>query len=305
MQSVGIDAEQLAALRTDGAIRLKKPFDDMWLDRLRDGIERNILEPSPLFKGTIGDEDSRGYLFDMWTRQRIPEFDEFLRHSGIAELAAKCLGQPRARLMLDAWFSKPAGTIERTPWHQDIGILGTYYSFWVALDPIPRSESLELIRGSHLLDSCFMFEQYFNTDKGARTLREMEEACRDYQKRGAVHSDAAGRLRFLPMPDIEATRQDYDVLSWDMDEGDCIIFHGMMLHSSSGNPSRADARRFVSRWAETSAVVGPHGDVLKGAVSRTGYDIPLTLGEPFTGQMFPVLPDQPASPESQRSGPAQ
>ncbi len=285
--------EQLDTLHSDGAIRVKNAFSGYWVEQLLKGIERNIRHPGPLFKGDI-DADTGGYMFDMWTRKDIPEFQAFLHESELAAMAAQCLGEPQARLMLDAWFSKPAGTVERTPWHQDIGILGTYYSFWVALDPIPKTESLELVKGSHLWDSCFMFEQYFTTEKGAETLREMQEACRAYHGRGEAQSDAAGRLTFKQIPDIENARGDYEILSWAVEPGDCIVFHGMMLHSSSGNPSSADARRFVSRWAEPTAVVGPHGDVLKGAVEATGHDVPLELGTAFGGEMFPLLPEKAA-----------
>lgn len=109
-----MSATNLEALRSHGAIRLKGAISDCWVEQLRKGIARNIKDPSPLFKGTVGDDESRGYLFDIWTRQKIPEFDAFLRNSGMAKLAAECLGVPQARLMLDAWFSKPAGTLERT-----------------------------------------------------------------------------------------------------------------------------------------------------------------------------------------------
>jgi ectoine hydroxylase-related dioxygenase (phytanoyl-CoA dioxygenase family) len=60
---------------------------------------------------------------------------------------------------------------------------------------------------------------------------------------------------FDSIPDVEANREKYDILSWDMDLGDCIVFHFKTLHSGKGNPDSSTRRRaFSSRWIGDDAV---------------------------------------------------
>ena len=55
--------------------------------------------------------------------------------------------------------------------------------------------------------------------------------------------------KFEPIPDIEINRDKYKILFWDMEPGDCIVFHFKTLHSGSGNPRKYTRRRaFASRW---------------------------------------------------------
>jgi len=60
---------------------------------------------------------------------------------------------------------------------------------------------------------------------------------------------------YEPIPDIESERNKYELLSWDMEPGDCIVFHFKTLHSGRGNPNDSLRRRaFSSRWIGDDAV---------------------------------------------------
>ena len=60
---------------------------------------------------------------------------------------------------------------------------------------------------------------------------------------------------FESIPDIDSNRDKYEILSWDMEPGDCIVFHFKKVHSGKWNPDRAIRRRaFSSRWIGDDAV---------------------------------------------------
>ena len=37
------------------------------------------------------------------------------------------------------------------------------------------------------------------------------------------------------MPDIDANRDKYELLSWDLEPGDVLMFHPLIVHGSPGN----------------------------------------------------------------------
>ena len=54
---------------------------------------------------------------------------------------------------------------------------------------------------------------------------------------------------FERCPDIEGARGDYDIVSWELEPGDCIFFQGLIVHQGRNNPTRDTRRRTVThRW---------------------------------------------------------
>ena len=54
---------------------------------------------------------------------------------------------------------------------------------------------------------------------------------------------------FERCPDIEAAREDYDIVSWELEPGDCIFFQGLIVHQGRNNPTRDTRRRTLThRW---------------------------------------------------------
>ena len=48
------------------------------------------------------------------------------------------------------------------------------------------------------------------------------------------------------LPDIDAHRDDYEILGWELAPGDCIVFHALAVHGAPGNLSAENRRRAVS-----------------------------------------------------------
>ena len=124
---------------------------------------------------------------------------------------------------------KEPGTEEPTPWHHDL----PYYcvdgddtvSFWTPLDPVPgtsaRNSSPARTAGARLF-----YPRMFTDGENY-----------DY--------DGAG---YEPVPDIEGSPDDYEILSWALEPGDTLAFNYKTLHSAPPNPGPGAGAAFAHRW---------------------------------------------------------
>ena len=116
-------------------------------------------------------------------------------------------------------FVKEASTPNPTRWHNDQPywpIKGSQIiSFWLSPDPVDKdSGALEFIRGSHKWNKFFQPELFGNTK---------------------AHGEYERNPNYEDIPNIDANREDYDFLSWDLEPGDIYVFHALTVHSSGGN----------------------------------------------------------------------
>lgn len=270
--------DAMVAYERDGVICLRGAFSAEWVELACRGIEHNIAQPSPLFRN-LGTSDG-GFLSDIWARRYIPEFERFCMESPAAAIAAQALRSNPVRLVQDTWFSKLPGASARTPWHHDTAIAGPFCSIWVALDPTPRDASLEFVAGSHGWGGTLMPRSYF--------ARGGDAAERFYTE---FHGDA-GRDQgpgFGQVPDIEADRDAYDIIGWELQPGDCVLFDARTLHGAPGNHLERPLRRFVTRWITDESVLAPHGKDVIGALAAAGLQAELEVGKPIRGPLFPVI----------------
>jgi ectoine hydroxylase-related dioxygenase (phytanoyl-CoA dioxygenase family) len=200
--------------------------------------------------------------------RRFEEFSAFVRESRAAEIAARLMRSRTAVFYHDHLLVKEPRTQERTLWHHDQPYWPVdgeqIVSLWIPLDPVPRDVCPEWVRGSHRWGAWYA-PRYF---KDGEDLGDAPPAGYD------------------AVPDVDARRGELELLSWDVEPGDCVAFHARTLHGAPGNPSstrrrRAYALRWVgddARWAErpgrTSPPIDDHG---------------LRPGDPLAGARFPVL----------------
>ena len=151
-----------------------------------------------------------------------------------------------------------------TPWHQD----QPYYlvtglqsvSFWVPLDPIPRDRTIEYISGSHIWGKDFKPKRFDGTD--------------------LFEGDTSESI-----PDIDAKREDLDIVGWEMEPGDAIAFNFRTLHGAPANNSTSRRRVISLRWVGDDAVFVKR----RGTTSPAFPDLTYEDGAPFKGQEFPIL----------------
>jgi len=232
-----VTAHHIADFERDGVVLVRDAFAPAWVDLVRDGIEQDLRALGPLH--TIQQEkDAPGYFVtDFCMSQRLEAFRKFVLESNAGEIAAKLMRSARCNFFYDAMWAKGPGTRKRTPWHQD----QPYYPIngrqtcvlWMPVDPVSAENSLECIRGSHNWNRWFQPQ----LSRDARIL----------------YGD--GDRTFERMPDIEAKRQEYDIVSYDVMPGDCVAFAGLTVHGAAGNASDQRPRRALSTvWMGDDAV---------------------------------------------------
>ncbi|MDP6167401.1 MAG: phytanoyl-CoA dioxygenase family protein [Candidatus Marinimicrobia bacterium] len=231
-----ITDSQIQEYSEKGAILLKKAFDHDWLSILGEGIEKNRKDPGPYACQYTTENDEGDFYDDYCNWDRFDEYKDFVFNSPAAEIAGQLTRSYQLRIFHEHVLVKEPKTLQPTPWHQD----QPYYcvdgeqvcTIWLPLDPVPKQYGLEFVSGSHTWGKMY-------TPKKFLTHEEY-----DYQL-GSFES----------IPDIETNRHQYKILSWDLEPGDCIVFHFKTLHGGSGNPRRQTRRRaFASRWIGDDAV---------------------------------------------------
>ena len=233
--AVAVSDDHVLAYAVDGVALVRGAISSEWVDELRRGVEANLADPSPRGRVWDRDADGRTCFYDSQAWQRIPQYRRFLEASPIAELAGRVMDVAAVNFFFDAIFVRTPGNRFRTPFHQDEPYWSVEgfdcCSIWMPLVPVARQSALEFVRGSHRWN-----KRYAQTNFGALTGDARDQV---------VHA-AEGRE---PFPDIEGHRDDYDILSWDMEPGDCAVFNARTIHGGSGNlaPDR-DLRVFNTQW---------------------------------------------------------
>lgn len=246
------------AYQRDGVVMIKGLFAGH-VEALRAGVERNMAEPGEYAAENLKPGEGGRFFDDYCNWQRIPEFEDVIRNSPAAEVAADLMGSGRVQVFHDHVLVKEPGTSKPTPWHQD----GPYYfvngiqnvSFWSPLDPV-REASLRCVAGSHrwekpVLPTRWMSETNFYPNPDA----------------------------YMPVPDPDA--EGMDIREWTMEPGDAVAFNYGTLHGARGNAAgtrrRAfslrllgDDARYVERPGRTSPPFPGH-DMVPGQVLREDW----------------------------------
>lgn len=257
---------QVRAFREDGATCLRRVLDAGWIEALRAAVDADIAAPGPMVRvNTPAGNPGRFFVdFQLW--QRHEACRGVALDSPLPAIAAQLLGCERVNWYHDHLLVKEPGTQERTPWHHDFPYyplssareLDGVASFWIPLDPVARDTAVEYVRGSHRWGKRYA-PKFFRKDAAFDAGAEADE-----------------------VPDIDAARDRYEFLGWDLEPGDVIAFTGLVLHGAPGNGSlqrrrRAWAARYLGdwvRWSERPGTVSPpitghglaDGDAIGGAL---------------------------------------
>ncbi|MBM85930.1 MAG: phytanoyl-CoA dioxygenase [Rhodospirillaceae bacterium] len=262
---MSLDEKILSAFRRDGATVLRGVFDEHWIDTLRRGVEVNMNTPGEYTRAYTQDGAPGHFFGDYCNWQRIEEYRAFLFNSPAPGLARQLMRSQKVNLFHEHVLVKEPGTLDRTPWHHD----QPYYcvngrdtcSLWIPLDPVACESCVEFIAGSHLWERWFtpmkfIGEQYDQIDEG-----------------------------FEPIPDIDSERSTHQMLSWNLEPGDCIAFHFLTVHGAPGNNSPNRRRAFAARYVGDDAVFIRRA----GIMSPPFPDITLQPGDPLDCETFPVI----------------
>ncbi|MCH2412537.1 MAG: phytanoyl-CoA dioxygenase family protein, partial [Acidimicrobiales bacterium] len=113
---------------------------------------------------------------------------------------------------------------------------------------------------------------------------------------GSVNGDVRDQVGYdegddrAPFPDIEGDRAAYEILSWDMEPGDVVVFNGRMVHGGSGNlaPDR-DLKVFNTQWLgdDVRVLFRPEGMSPDHSAAMT--EVGLSSGDRIGTDLYPQL----------------
>jgi ectoine hydroxylase-related dioxygenase (phytanoyl-CoA dioxygenase family) len=262
-----IDEASVESFQRDGAIRIRQLFRPQEISVLRSGIEENLAHLSPRAKVVSSADDPGHFVEDFCNWQDNAHYRRFIFDSALAETAGRLMKSTTARLYHDHMLTKESGTRQPTPWHQD----QPYYniegrqniSFWIPVDPVNRESTLEFVAGSHL--GPWLMPRSF-MDAQAKWFPE-------------------GTLADLP--NIDAARDAFPILGWELEPGDAVCFHMLTLHAARGVRGNHRRRVFSVRFLGDDVTHAPRR-------WRTSPEFPglreeLPAGAPMNHPLFPEL----------------
>ena len=271
-----MDAQTAATLRkqfrSDGVVCIRSALDRDSMTMAEESYNWSLAHPglyASQFQGTPGSPDK--FYQDLLNGKVLAGYRHLLEASNAADIVAELWDSPDVWFFYEQVFLKEGGESRRTPWHQDASYLpidGEQLAvMWITFEPVAKADCLEFVRGSHhgVLYDGSRFEP---------------------------GDDTAPLYGTLPrLPDIEAARDRFDIVSWDVDPGDVLIFHPSMLHGGAPTHGGRRRRTLSLRFFGDDAVFAPR----PGNLGRTGEnaetqfgDIKLRLGagEPFRHPSF-------------------
>lgn len=271
-----LSPDEIDAFHRDGAICARGLFPTEWVERMARAVDAAVASPSE-FGGEVSAPDA-GFTNDIFLWKTRDEFRDFLYESPAAHIAQQVLGDEEVRFFYDQLFVKPAGCHVATPWHQDITFWPVegeqVVSIWMTFDPVTRESSgLEFVRGSHRWP-----ERFKAVDP--------------------THNPYLLAADLPDPPDVEAHRDEYELLGWDMEPGDALLFGAVVLHGSLGNYTTDRPRRaFSSRWCGPDFRYAPRHPTMPLL-----WEHGLAPGESLSGPLFPrVLPTRIAGEDAHRA----
>lgn len=257
-----VSDEEIATYRRQGVVKLPQIFPFDWIEHLREATDAAMANPGP-----YAEEYAKGggrFYGELDVARRLDSVWAFVQHSPAAAIAGAVMEASRVNFFYDQLLVKEPGTAERTPWHQDQpywAVSGRQVaSIWLPLDPVSKGASLQYVTGSH----------------------EWGEHNPQHFSDGSPYEGTD-----LPsLPDIDGEPERYDILSWDMQPGDCLVFQAMIVHGSQGNLSASTRRRaLATRWTGDDA----RYCIRAGETGYPPFDPGLNHGDRMSCDAFPEV----------------
>jgi ectoine hydroxylase-related dioxygenase (phytanoyl-CoA dioxygenase family) len=268
-----VDQNHLSAARGEftesGAICLRGVFDPRWIELVRVGVDECAANPSALSKTWTGDTSGR-FFQDGFAWNRVDPLRRFIFESPASQVVAELMDASKVHFYMDHILLRDPSTNKPTPWHHDTPYCFVegqdFCTIWLPLDPIRHGEGLRLVKGSHRWGKMFLPVEFGSSQ---------------------VYMNAAGNaVPYENVPDIDADPAAYEVLSWELELGDCVVFYCSMLHSAPAHLAEQGSRRVYStRWVGNDARYA----LRTWSVPPLPSDPGLQPGDPIGGKLFPRI----------------
>ena len=244
-----ISNTEIEQFKKDGAVLIKGKFNNVWIEKLKEGIKKGKKNPSPRFVNHTKDKNLPGYYEDFWTWNLHEEFKDFVFNSPTPKIAAELLEAKKVNLVMDNWFFREAGSKSSPPFHHDISYFdfeGSMCVLWIPLESVKKEDGIAWVKGSHLWDRLFLRTRF---NDGHKVDGEA----------GIVNGK-----KYELTPNILENKNEYEFLQWDLEVGDCIYFDIRTLHGGLNTVTpKKDVHRYTLRMAKENSQIIYRGDWAK------------------------------------------
>lgn len=256
LETCGLVSEhERAAYARDGVVLLKQRFGHEWLELLQRGIEQELDTPSNRTVRHTPANASAHYYEGVWAWSHVRAIEDFCRHSPVATIAASLMNaEVRVNLVMDNWFVREAGSSGRPPWHHDVSYFdfeGTMTVLWLPLESSRAGTGLSFVRGSHLWGKHFERVGFGGHSEKVGS--------------GQGPGITVNGVTYEPPPDVDGDPESFDVVDFDVNEGDAIFFDIRTVHGAreAFTPTRT-SRRFSLRLAKEDTRLQYRGEWAEG-----------------------------------------
>ena len=242
--------DEIATFRNQGVVLVKNLVWRNAAEELLAAADRWAEEPSEYAENMATD----GTFLEgreVWPHQESSK--SFIFESQLAEQTARAMRSKEARFYFDHLFMLAPNTAKDSYyWHQDLPYWACggqqICSFWLALtDNTVDSGALEFV---------------LDTDKGHLYLPT------GFGDGETANYSVESEDEVVSVSDYHLDRDKYEIVSFEVEAGDALLFNARIMHSSRGNHSKTVRRvGYSTRWIGEDMVY----------CKRPGYQDPVTI----------------------------
>jgi len=241
----------------DGLLIVENAFNDEEMKLIEAAYQGNLDKPSPLAQNLYSEEGGT-FIQSVEDSSNKPAFRAMFEGTPIVEICAKVFGSGDVWYFHDQLFYKDGGkkSVRRTPWHQDTpyhAIDGSkFVVFWIPMHDVSDESALEVVRGSH--NQTLYNPSFFDPSDDTLPLYNEKEMPR--------------------LPNIEAEREKWDIMTCSAKRGDVLIFHPSCLHGGGPTPTGSTRRSLSLRMVgdDIVRVTRPTADLDSPTANNIGDD---------------------------------
>jgi ectoine hydroxylase-related dioxygenase (phytanoyl-CoA dioxygenase family) len=263
-----VSDEDVRAYQRDGAVVIRQVMSKPWLDLLAEGLEEIRGNPggmTSILSSRAGEGET---LVDQYASLRIEKLQRFMKGSPAARVAAAVMKAPAAHYVLDQVFYKASGTLVNTAFHQDTPYLRVtghdLARTWICCDHSPPEATIGVVRGSHLWNVTY------RPIGSERSDTKTKSVGKDFSYTAAEFDPSLPAL-----PNIEGHLDSFDIMRWDIQPGDVLVFNGNAIHGTIDKCELSHPRRVLAiLWAGAEArYMRRPGHSIPDLASLKGRDI--------------------------------
>ncbi len=225
-----LQESKASEFRDTGAVFIEHALDPASLKAAEEAYQWSLAHPSPGASNFVTKNSAATFYQDLANPKAVEAYRTMLEKSPATDIAAALWSKPEVWFMYEQVFLKQGGESRRTPWHQDSSYLpiegDDIAVVWISFEPVAKENALEFVRGSHrgvLYDGSS-----FDPDDDT----------------APVYGNGV-----LPrLPNIEAERAKWDIVSWAVNPGDVVVFHPAMLHGGAATHGSIRRRTLSLRF---------------------------------------------------------